>query len=273
VPSKPRELYDAYVFDLDGTVVLGEALLPTVAETIGKLRALRRRTLFLTNNPTSTPAEYALALTALGVPAVPDDIVTSALVLVDHLRTTSPAARLMVIGEAALIRTLEEGGFEIVTDPRRTDVLIASFDRSFDYAKLQAAFDAVRAGARFLATNGDRYRPTPEGGQPDAAAVIAAIEASSGRRCEQIVGKPSALTSRFLLDRLKLPSDRCLLVGDRLETDIAMALQAGMAAALVLTGATTRAAASTSCIVPTYILDRLIDVLPQPQGPGRPPSK
>lgn len=264
MPQTPRKLYDAYVFDLDGTVVLGETLLPTVAETIAKLRALRRRTLFLTNNPTSGPADYARTLTALGVPSDPGDIVTSALVLVDHLRAILPAARLMVIGEAALIRVLEEGGFEIVADPRRTDVLIASFDRSFDYAKLQAAFDAVRAGARFFATNGDRYRPTPEGGQPDAAAVIAAIEASSGRRCEQIVGKPSALTSRFLLDRLALTPDRCLLVGDRLETDVAMALQAGMAAALVLTGATSRAEASASPIVPTYALDRLSDLLPRP---------
>jgi HAD superfamily hydrolase (TIGR01450 family) len=263
------QLYDAYVFDLDGTVVLGEALLPTVAETIGKLRALRRRTLFLTNNPTSAPADYSRTLTALGITTPAEDIVTSALVLVDHLRRTMPAARLMVIGEAALIRALEEGGFEIVTDPRRTDVLVASFDRTFDYAKLQGAFDAVRAGARFFATNGDRYRPTPEGGQPDAAAVIAAIEACSGKRCEQIVGKPSALTSRFLLDRLELPPDRCLLVGDRLETDVAMALQAGMAAALVLTGATTRAEAAASSIVPTYVLDRLIDLLPQPSPHNR----
>ncbi len=253
---------EAYVFDLDGTVLLGEQLLPTVAETVARLREAGRRILFLTNNPTKSPANYASALTAMGVPTEADHVVTSALVLVDHLRGLMPGARLMVIGEAALIQALETAGFEIVTEARRTDALIASFDRTFDYAKLQGAFDAVRTGARFFATNGDRYRPTPEGGEPDAASVIAAIEACTSRKCEQIVGKPSALTSRYLLERLTLNPDQCLLVGDRLETDVAMALQAGMSAALVLTGATLMADAALSPIKPTYVVNRLSDLLP-----------
>lgn len=260
--AAPRKLYEAYVFDLDGTVLLGEQLLPTVAETIARLRELGRRILFLTNNPTKSPGSYAGALAGMGVPAEPTDVVTSALVLVDYLRGVMPGARLMVIGEAALIEALHAGGFEIVADARRTDALIASFDRTFDYQKLQSAFNAVRAGARFFATNGDRYRPTPEGGEPDAASVIAAIEASTGVSCEQIVGKPSALTSGYLLDRLGLKPNRCLLVGDRLETDIAMALQAGMPAALILTGATSRADAALSPIKATYIIDQLRDLLP-----------
>ncbi|MBI2735011.1 MAG: HAD-IIA family hydrolase [Rhodospirillales bacterium] len=258
----PRKLYDAYVFDLDGTVLLGDRLLPTAAETLAGLRAVGRRTLFLTNNPTRTPAQYASHLSALGLPTAADDVVTSALVLIDYLKRTQPGARLMVIGEPALVSLLEEAGFALVDDPARTDVLVASFDRSFNYAKLQAGFDAVRAGARFLATNGDRYRPTPQGGQPDAAAVIAAIEASSGRPCEQIVGKPSALTSRYLLDRLAVTPSCCLLVGDRLETDVAMAAAAGMSGALVLTGATSRAEAAASPISSTYVLERLSEILP-----------
>lgn len=259
--AAPRKLYEAYVFDLDGTVLLGERLLPTVADTIARLRELGRRIVFLTNNPTKSPTSYANALAAMGVPAAPKDVVTSALVLVDYLQGIMPGARLMVIGEAALIQALEEGGFEIVSEAKRTNALIASFDRTFNYAKLQGAFDAVRAGARFFATNGDRYRPTPEGGEPDAASVIAAIEASTAKSCEQIVGKPSALTSRFLLDRLALRPDQCLLVGDRLETDVAMGLQAGMSAALVLTGATSMADAALSPIKATYVIEQLHELL------------
>ena len=261
-PGTPRHLYDAYVFDLDGTVLLGETLLPTAGETIGRLRALGKRTLFLTNNSTSSHANYAEALTAMGLPTPPSDVVNSTLVLIDHLATVAPGARLMVIGERPLVNALAAAGFVIVDDPRRTDVLVASFDRTFDYAKLQRAFDAVRAGARFFATNGDRYRPTPDGGQPDAASVIAAIEACTDVRCEAIVGKPSLVTSRYILDRLMMPPDRCLVVGDRLETDVKMALDAGMPAALALTGATSPAAALSSSILPTYMLQRLSDLLP-----------
>jgi NagD protein len=168
----------------------------------------------------------------------------------------------MVIGEPPLVAALREAGFEIVGDPRRTDMVIASFDRTFDYAKLQAAFDAVRAGARLFATNCDRYRPTPEGGQTDAAAVISAIEACTDVRCEAIVGKPSALTGRYVLDRVGVDAEHCLLVGDRLETDVRMALDIGMQAALILTGATTRAAAGASTTRPTYLLEKLSDLLP-----------
>jgi ribonucleotide monophosphatase NagD (HAD superfamily) len=106
-----------------------------------------------------------------------------------------------------------------------------------------------RASSRPTATD---IGPRRKGGEPDAASVIAAIEASTSRGCEQIVGKPSALTSRYLLDRLTLRPDQCVLVGDRLEADVAMALQAGVSAALVLTGATSRADAALSPIKGSY---------------------
>ncbi len=102
-----------------------------------------------------------------------------------------PGARLLVIGEAPLRRALAAAGFEVTDEAARTDAVIASFDRTFAYPKLQVAFDAIRAGARFFATNGDRYCPVPGGGEPDAASVIAAVEACTGVPCEAIVGKPS----------------------------------------------------------------------------------
>lgn len=259
---RPDHLYDAYIFDLDGTVYLGDALLPTAGETIQALRRLGRRTVFLSNNPTHTRADYAAKLTRLGLPTPPEDIVTSAQVMADFLRRELPGARLFVVGEQPLLQVLAEAGFSFTEDPADVDAVIASFDRTFTYHKLQVAFDAIRAGARFFATNADRYCPVPGGGQPDAAAIIAAIEACTGVKVETVVGKPSRHTVEAILNLVQLPPQRCLMTGDRLETDVAMALSAGMDAALVLTGATTAAQAQASAVRPTYLLDRLADLLP-----------
>ena len=141
-------------------------------------------------------------------------------------------------------------------------MVIASFDRTFTYAKLQIAFDAIRAGARFFATNADRYCPTPGGGEPDAAAIIAAIEACTNTKIEAVVGKPSRYMAEAILALLDMPPGRCLMTGDRLETDVQMGLDAGMAAALALTGATSEADLAASAIRPTYVIRQLAEILP-----------
>jgi arabinose operon protein AraL len=262
VTARPNRLFRGYVFDLDGTVYLGDALLPTVGQTITRLRELGCRTVFLSNNPTHPPEDYAAKLARLGLPTGLSDILVSTQVLVRFLQERMPGARLLVLGEAPLVRALREGGFEVVEDAGQTDAVIASFDRTFAYPKLQGAFDAIRAGARFFATNGDRYCPVPGGGQPDAAAVIAAVEASTGVTCEAIVGKPSHHMSEAVLAMLDLPPADCLITGDRLETDVRMGLDAGMSAAIALTGATTAGMVATSLIRPTYVIERLADLLP-----------
>lgn len=260
---RPDRLYDAYIFDLDGTCYLGDALLPSVEETITRLRELGKRTVFLSNNPTHTREAYAARLTALGLPTPPDDVVNSSLVMVDFLTRRMPGAMLFVVGETSLERELEAGGFTLSEDPARIQAVIASFDRTFTYHKLQVAFDAIQAGAHFFATNADRYCPVPGGGQPDAAAMIAAIEASTNSRVEAVVGKPSHYMAEAILSLLRLPPERCMMIGDRLETDVLMGLNAGMAGALTLTGATDVAALDASDIRPTYVLHTLGDLLPE----------
>ncbi|RME10292.1 MAG: HAD-IIA family hydrolase [Ardenticatenia bacterium] len=258
---RPKRLYDVYIFDLDGTVYLGDALLPTAGETLHALRAHGRRVLFVSNNPTRTREEYAQKLTRLGVPTPPEDVINSTVVLVDFLRHELPNGRLFVIGEEPLCRTLHEAGFELCDDPQRIDAVIASFDRTFDYRKLQIGFDALRNGARFFATNADRYCPVPGGGQPDAAAVIAALEASTGRTVEAVVGKPSRYMIETILRLVQRPPDACLMVGDRLETDVRMGLDAGMPSALTLTGATDAETVAHSPVQPTYVIAELADLL------------
>lgn len=259
----PARLYGAYIFDIDGTICLGDALLPTATRTIERLRALGRPTYFLSNNTTSNAAGYGEGLTALGIPTPASDVVNAAQVLIAFLERELPGATLQVIGEPALVEDLRSAGFRMSSRAGEIDAVIASFDRDFNYAKLQTAFDALRRGARFFATNADRYRPVAGGGgEPDAAAVIAAIEACTGVACEVVVGKPSRLTVDYLRERIGLPVAECLMVGDRLETDIRMANEAGMASALVLTGATSEAMATGAANRPTYVLRSLLDVLP-----------
>jgi len=260
--ATPDSFYDAYIFDLDGTVYLGEAMLDTAVSTLTHLREMGKRTVFLSNNPTHTREEYAAKLTRLGLPTPPEDVINSSYVMADFLQKTMPGVSLFVVGEESLCGELRRAGFELTDEATAVHAVIASFDRTFTYRKLQIAFDAIRHGARFFATNADRYCPVPGGGEPDAAAMIAAIEACTGQQVEAVVGKPSRYMAEAILTLLDLPPERCIMTGDRLETDVLMGLNAGMAGALTLTGATSETALAQSPIQPTYVIRRLSELLP-----------
>ena len=257
-----ERIFAGYVLDLDGTVYLGDALLPGAKRTIETLRAAGSRVVFLSNKPLETRADYAAKLTRLGVPTSSDEVSNSSWVLARWLEREAPGATLFVIGERPLLDELRAADFRLSEQPDEIEFVVASFDRTFDYRKLQIAFDGIRAGARFIATNGDRYCPTPEGGLPDAAAIIGAIEGCTGVPVEVVVGKPSPITARAILDRLQLPASECIIVGDRLETDTRMGQEAGMATGVVLTGVTTPELLAASEIQPDYVLRNLGELLP-----------
>ncbi len=254
-------MYSAYIFDQDGTLYLGETLLPGAAETVAALRKAGKRTIFLSNNPTKTREQYAAKLTMLGIPTPVDDIVNSSFVMVQWLLQHAPQARLFVIGEQALIGELLAAGFQLSETPKEIDIVVASFDRGFVYRKLQLAYDAIMAGARLVATNPDRYCPTPTGGEPDCAAIIAAVEACTGAKCDPVVGKPSPIMVDTITRMLNLPPADCIMVGDRLETDIQMGIDAGMATCLVLTGDATREKLILSGLQPTLVLETIVGLL------------
>jgi NagD protein len=254
-------IYDAYVFDLDGTIYLGDQLLPGAAETVAALRVAGKRTIFLSNNPTKTREQYTAKLARMGIPTPVDDVVNSSFVMAQWLLRAAPNATLFVVGEEPLLSDLRAAGFRFSEQAGVIDIVVASFDRTFVYHKLQVAFDAIRQGARLVGTNPDRYCPTPSGGEPDAAAIIAAIEACTGARCDPIVGKPSPIMVETITAMLRLPPERCIMVGDRLETDIRMGLDAGMATCLVLTGDATRDKLAASGLHPTLVLERIDGLL------------
>jgi NagD protein len=264
-------VYPGYVFDLDGTVYLGDSLLPQAGETIRELRRRGSRTVFVTNKPLETADEYADKLTHLGIATTRADVVTSVDALVDYLRREHPRARLLPVAEVSAIEELEAAGFSITKDPSLADVVVVSFDRTFDYEKLNAAFQAVRyGGAAIVATNPDPFCPTPEGGIPDCAAMLAAIEACSGASAEAVVGKPSVHMARALLGRLGMAAEDVAVVGDRLLTDMAMARSLGMTGVLVLTGATKADNLFGAPVQPHHLIGSLCELLPEGLSPDEP---
>ncbi|MBC7518740.1 MAG: HAD-IIA family hydrolase [Microbacteriaceae bacterium] len=263
----PEKMYEAYLFDLDGTVYLGDSLLPGAHRLLTHLKDEGIRTIFLSNNPTKDRQQYVAKLTGLGLEVDEKDVVNTIVSMVAWLTRTHPGATVFPIAEEPLIRALLAAGIRISDDPAEIDIVIASYDRTFDYRKLQIAFDAIwfHKRAILVTTNPDRYCPFPGGaGEPDAAAIVAAIEASTGTTCLVNVGKPDAIMIETVTEALDVDVRNCLMVGDRLSTDVKMALNAGMASALVLTGDTTVAdlQAAPAEDQPTYVLDRLDQLVP-----------
>ena len=250
-----------WLFDLDGTVYRGEVLIPGADATIAALRAAGRRVVFLSNKPLQTRADYARKLTKLGIPTAADEVLNSSIVLARHLAVLDPGAPVFVIGEPPMIAELAAHGFEVRSDHRVRWVVIA-FDRTFDYAKLDTALQAVRrSNARLIATNPDRTCPTEDGEIPDCAGMIAAVEAVTGREVEAIVGKPSPIILEVALAALGVTAADAVMVGDRIETDIVMGKRLGLGTVLVLSGITAAGDARIGEVGPDLVLPSIRELL------------
>jgi len=262
----PNRRFGGYVFDLDGTLYVGDALLPGAADTVRAIRAFGARVAFVTNKPLERPAAYAAKLSRLGIPVAADEVVSSTDALVRYLARRAANARVLTVAEPLVDELLGEAGFTLTREPAEADLVVVAWDRTFDYEKLVRAFRAVRGGARLVATNPDPWCPMPGGDLPDCAAMLAAVEASSGVTAEAVVGKPSPHMAETVLERLALAPDDALLVGDRLLTDVPMAAAVGMASALVLSGATRpedlASALATAHARPDYVIRSVADLLP-----------
>ena len=252
--------YRGWLFDLDGTVYVGERVVSGAPELIAALRADGRRVAFLSNKPLETRGDYARKLTRLGVPAEPDDVINSSLVLARHLRALDPGAPVFVIGEAPMLAEMRAHGFEVRDDERVRWVVIA-FDRTFTYAKLNTALQAVKGGARLIATNPDRTCPVDGGEIPDCAGMIAAVEAVTDRRVETIVGKPSPIILEVALAALGVRAADAVMVGDRIETDVAMGKRSGLATILVLSGITPPDDPRIPGLAPDHVIRSVRDIL------------
>jgi HAD superfamily hydrolase (TIGR01450 family) len=251
-------------------VYLGDTLLPGARRVVLELRKRGAQVLFLSNKPIQTRDAYAEKLTRLGIPTSSEDVINSSLATARYLSTEMPGARVFIIGEPPLRQELRDAGLLEATEPTQTDLVLISLDRGLTYGKLHFAYRAAREGARVMATNPDLVCPMPDDEIIDAGAIIAAMEALLGRPIDGVVGKPSPIIARAMMERLSLPPEACLIVGDRLETDIALGREAGAATALVLTGVTDRATLEGSDIRPDYVLECLDGVLEIGRDSGSP---
>jgi arabinose operon protein AraL len=249
-----------FIFDLDGTVYLGDRLIPGAERIIRLLREAGKKIVFLSNKPLYTREDYATKLTRLGIPTTPTDVVNSTFVLIRYLQKIAPGAKVFVMGELPFVAETARAGFQLTEDPQEIEYVVAAFDRTFDYRKFNIAFQAIRKGAHFIATNPDRTCPIEDGEIPDCAGTIAALEAVTLKKVEVIVGKPSPITVAAALEVMGLEVGECILVGDRLETDIRMGREAGMKTALVMTGVTDAKTLEASPIRPDHILESIADL-------------
>ena len=267
-PETPDRLYEGYVFDLDGTIYLGDELLPGAKRLILKLRELGKRVIFLSNNPTKDPRMYAEKLGKLGLKTPASEIVNTVVTMTRWLLRDHPDATVFPISEEPLENSLSEAGIRMSENPEEIDIVIASYDRGFDYRKLQIAFDAIwfYERAMLVTTNPDRYCPFPGGrGEPDAAAIVAAIEACTGTKCQVNVGKPDPIMLETIIDLIGPDAKECVMSGDRLYTEIRMAKRAGMPSAVVLTGETTKRDLAGEPVenLPDYTLERIDQLVPR----------
>lgn len=266
--TSPEKLYDAYIFDMDGTIYLGDHLLPGAKRLIEGLRALGKPVRFLSNNPTKDPQQYLEKLEKLDIPTPVEEIANTVVTTTRWLKANHPDAVVFPISEEPLKRALAAAGIKMSENPEEIDIVIASYDRAFEYKKLQIAFDAIwfHKRAFLITTNPDRYCPFPGGrGEPDAAAIVAAIEACTGTTCVANMGKPEAIMLGAAIGDLDVDPTNCMMVGDRLMTDIGMAIKTGMASTLLLTGDSTLEEAEEldESEQPTYVLERIDHLIPE----------
>jgi 4-nitrophenyl phosphatase len=218
--------------DLDGVVWRGEQPIAGAAPGVDRLRAAGLRVAFLTNNSSGRVADNLARLAAAGITAEPDDLVTSAQAAVALLgREETPGARVLACAGEGVREALRAAGFATVDAPPAVAVVVG-WHREFDFERLRVAADAVRGGARFVATNLDPTYPGADGLLPGAGALVAAIATASGRAPE-VAGKPEPAMAAFVRARYAHP---VVMIGDRPSTDGAFAATLGVPFALVLSG-------------------------------------
>ncbi|MDX1991113.1 MAG: HAD-IIA family hydrolase [bacterium] len=249
----------AVVLDMDGVLWRGNEALPGMVDLFDWLREQAIPFALATNNSSTTPTDYALKLAQLGVEGVsPASIVTSSTATAAYLQTRYPAGTsVYVLGMDGIRSALEAAGFEVVSAEGETaQVVVVGIDTELTYTNLKRAALHIRAGAAFMGTNGDRTLPKPEGLVPGAGSILAALEAATDVK-PTIIGKPERPMFEAALQVVGQPAANTLMVGDRLDTDIAGAQAVGLQTALVLTGVTSAEQLATSNIWPDVAYEDL----------------
>lgn len=246
-----------FALDMDGTVYLGDRLLPGALDFLQYLRDSGREYIFLTNNSSKDSLAYVEKLTKLGIPAVEHDVLTSGEATAIYLDRVKPGARVFLLGTANLEREFLKAGFVLTAD--KPDYVVLGFDMTLTYAKLVEACHLIREGVEYIATHPDINCPVADrtGYIPDVGAMIELIKASTGGKSPKIIGKPNREIIEALQMKKNRPQEQMAMVGDRIYTDVAMAKNAGITGILVLSGETTMDIVEQSSVRPDIITENL----------------
>jgi HAD superfamily hydrolase (TIGR01450 family) len=249
--------YDHLLLDLDGCLWLGDEALEGASEAVAALREAGKGLAFLTNDVRHAPEELVRKLWRLGFQASVSEVVTAGAAVQRALAPRGGGAA-FVIGSQALVDHVAAAGLRIVNRTElasRADVVVVGGHEAFDYEELRVATQAVLRGAELLGATREPSFPMPDGAWPGSGALLAAVEAASGHRADRVAGKPEP--DMYEAARERLGAGRCLAVGTRLDVDVVGARRAGLDAALLLTGASTRTEAEAAQPRPAHIADSL----------------
>jgi len=225
-----------FIFDMDGTFYLGDRMIPGAGDFARSLPAKGLDYRFFTNNSSNSEGVCMAKLANMGFPVEPGRVVLSSDVAADYLNTHCPGERVYLLGNERLTSDMQRAGITLVQD--NPDLILLGFDTTLDYEKITKAANWIAEGLPYYATHPDRNCPVSGGFLPDTGSMIALFEASAGRR-PIVLGKPMRTTVDYLTRLLCCAPEALVFVGDRLETDIAIAAGHGIPSVLVLTGVTT----------------------------------
>ena len=244
-----------FLLDMDGTIYIDEDLFPGTIPFLDAVRERGGRYLFLTNNSSRSVDAYISKLARMGIPSVREDFLTSVDALIADLAGRPPFRKCYAFGTRTFRQQLAEAGVP-VTDRLEDDIdcLLMGFDTELVFQKLEDACILLNRGVDFIATNPDWVCPTWYGSVPDCGSVCEMLYRATGRR-PRVIGKPQPAMARLALERTGFPAEAALMVGDRLYTDIASGVNAGIDTAFVLSGEGTRADLEGGGACPTWVFE------------------
>ena len=251
-----------YLFDMDGTLYLGDRLYPFTIELLETLKASGRKYLFMTNNSSKSVADYIRKLDKLGIQATREDVITSSQATAYYLKSHHWGKTLYVCGTRSLKAELEMEGFTVSDDITKTQCIVMGFDTELTFQKLHdvSYLLLTQPDLPYIATNPDYVCPTEFGSVPDCGSVCDMIFNATGKR-PVVIGKPSPLMPTLAMAHTGYSKEETAVVGDRIYTDVKSGLNAGITGILVLSGETTREILEASDVKPHLVLEDASEIL------------
>ncbi|PLV60126.1 HAD-IIA family hydrolase [Thermotoga sp. KOL6] len=249
---------DLFILDMDGTFYLDDILLPGSLDFLEILKQKGKRYVFFTNNSSLGPTDYVRKLRKMGAPVLKGSVITSGEITAEYILQKYGRCKIFLLGTPQLKRVFASYGH--VMEDEKPDFVVLGFDKTLTYEKLKKACLFLRKGKKYLATHPDINCPSKEGPIPDAGSLIAAIEASTGRKPDLVLGKPNPMVVEVISRKLNVPKEKMAMVGDRLYTDVKLGKNAGIVSILVLTGETTLDDLSRSDVKPDFVFKNLYEL-------------